>query len=52
MCSADAEKEAVQAYRQALEQALDQPAAAHPVESYGMDNMSLAQVGAALLTTL
>ncbi|CAK0782941.1 hypothetical protein CVIRNUC_006136 [Coccomyxa viridis] len=43
VCSADAEKEAVQAYRQALEQALDQPAAAHPVESYGMDNMSLAQ---------
>ena len=52
VCSADAEKEAVQAYRQALEQALDQPAAAHPVESYGMDNMSLAQVGAALLATL
>ena len=49
MCAADADKEAVLAYRQALEQALDQPAAAHPVESYGMENMSLAQVGALCL---
>ena len=46
VCAADADKEAVLAYRQALEQALDQPAAAHPVESYGMENMSLAQVRA------
>lgn len=45
VCAADADKEAVLAYRAALEQALDQPAAAHPVESYGVDNMSLAQVG-------
>ena len=44
VCAADADKEAVLAYRAALEQALDQPAAAHPVESYGVDNMSLAQV--------
>ena len=44
MCAADADKEAVLAYRAALEQALDQPAAAHPIESYGVDNMSLAQV--------
>lgn len=45
MCAADADKEAVLAYRAALEQALDQPAAAHPIESYGVENMSLAQVG-------
>ena len=44
VCAADADKEAVLAYRAALEQALDQPAAAHPVESYGVDNMSLTQV--------
>ena len=44
VCAADADKEAVLAYRAALEQALDQPAAAHPIESYGVDNMSLAQV--------
>ncbi len=44
MCAADADKEAVLAYRTALEQALDQPAAAHPIESYGVENMSLAQV--------
>ena len=52
VCAADADKEAVLAYRQALEQALDQPAAAHPVESYGMENMSLAQVCTILLASL
>lgn len=44
VCSADEDREAVLAYRNALEQALDAPAAAHPVEGYGPDNMSLAQV--------
>ena len=44
VCSADQDVEAVLAYRSALEQALDAPAAAHPVEGYGPDNMSLAQV--------
>jgi len=44
VCSADEDREAVLAYRNALENALDAPAAAHPVEGYGPDNMSLAQV--------
>ena len=50
MCAADADKEAVLAYRQALEQALDQPAAAHPYEAYGETNMSLAQVSQCVLS--
>lgn len=45
VCSADEDREAVLAYRNALENALDAPAAAHPVEGYGPDNMSMAQVG-------
>jgi hypothetical protein len=44
VCSADEDREAVLAYRNALENALDAPAAAHPMEGYGPDNMSLAQV--------
>ena len=32
------------AYRNALENALGQPAAAHPVEGYGASSLSLAQV--------
>ena len=44
MCSVDEDKEAVLAYRAALEQALDAPAAAHPYEGYGPDNMSMSQV--------
>ncbi|CAL8470685.1 g10227 [Coccomyxa elongata] len=43
VCSADEDREAVLAYRNALENALDAPAAAHPVEGYGPDNMSMAQ---------
>ena len=43
VCSADQDGEAGAAFRSALEQALDAPAAAHPVEGYGPDNMSLAQ---------
>ncbi len=48
VCSADEDREAVLAYRNALEKALDAPAAAHPVEGYGPDNMSMAQVGCLL----
>lgn len=44
MCAADSEVEAVLAYRNALENALGQPAAAHPVEGYGASSLSLAQV--------
>ncbi len=43
VCVADSEVEAVVAYRNALENALGQPAAAHPVEGYGAANLSLAQ---------
>jgi hypothetical protein len=43
VCVADSEVEAVVAYRNALENALGQPAAAHPVEGYGASNLSLAQ---------
>lgn len=45
VCAADSEVEAVIAYRNALENALLQPAAAHPVESFGAANLSLAQAG-------
>lgn len=44
VCAADSEVEAVLAYRNALENALGQPAAAHPVEGYGASSLSLAQV--------
>ena len=44
VCAADSEVEAVIAYRNALENALLQPAAAHPVEGFGAANLSLAQV--------
>lgn len=44
VCAADQDVQAELAYRAALEQALEAPAAAHPVEVYGLDNMSLAQV--------
>ncbi|KAK9842212.1 hypothetical protein WJX81_000803 [Elliptochloris bilobata] len=48
VCAADSEVEAVIAYRNALENALGQPAAAHPVEGYGASNLSLAQARRAL----
>ncbi|KAK9829474.1 hypothetical protein WJX72_006078 [[Myrmecia] bisecta] len=43
VCSTDPEVEALKAYRTALQQSLEAPSAAHPIESYGSDNLSLAQ---------
>ena len=44
VCSADAEAEAMRTYKLALESAMGGPSAAHPVEGFGDDNLSLAQV--------
>lgn len=43
VCSAG-DEEAVATYRIALESALGQASAAHPYETYGDENLSLAQV--------
>ncbi len=43
--------EAVQASRTAMESALAGPSAAHPIEGYGSDNLSLAKVPAHSATT-
>ena len=43
VCEVNSE-EAAKAYRLALETALGSPAAAHPIENFGDDGLSLAQV--------